>query len=327
MNKLRVLSLFSGIGAFEKGLINLGIDYELINFCEFDKYASKSYSLIYDVPETKNLGDINMVDETQIEDFDFMTYGFPCQSFSVAGLKLGFKDKNKGNLFFESMRIVKHKKPKIMVAENVKGLLSNDKGNTLKTILNTLELLGYNNYYQILNSVNFGIPQSRERVFIVSIRKDIDTGKFEFPTGQRTMKVVAEFIDEDNENRYLKKSLQPYLDPKYHREYSSNSGVKKVFDGNIQGYFNSDYSGKRMYSIYGVCPTLTTKKEAACFVEIRSELNSKERFRLQGFDDEDYYKVKGRVPEAQLKKQTGNSITVNVIQEILKNILISQNYM
>lgn len=301
------------------------MDYELVNYCEFDKHASKSYSLLYGVSEDKNLGDINNVDETKIEDFDLMTYGFPCQSFSVAGKRLGFEDPEKGNLFFESMRIVRHKKPTYLIAENVKGLVGHDKGNTFKTILNTLEFLGYNNYYQVLNSVNFDIPQSRERIFIVSIRKDVDKKLFKFPVGNFTNKVVADFIDKDNENRYLKESLKRFINNKYHRKYSSKNGIKKVFDGNVQGYFESDFGGKRLYSIEGVCPTLTTKKEMACFIEIESELNSKERLRLQGFNDEDYFKLKGKISEAQLKKQTGNSITVNVVQAIQENLLIAQN--
>lgn len=322
--KIKLLSLFSGIGAFEKGLINLGVDFKLINYCEFDKYPSKSYSLLYNVPESLNLGDINEVDETQLEDFDLMTYGFPCQSFSVQGKKLGFDDPEKGNLFFESMRIARYKKPKYMIAENVKGLVGHDNGNTFKTILATLDDLGYNNYYKVLNSVDFDIPQSRERIYIVSIRKDIDTYSFKFPAGKKTLKTVVDIIDKNNENRHLKDSLKPFLDKKFHKEYSSSNGVKKVFDGNAQGYFKSDFCGKRMFSIYGICPTLTTKTDAHNFVEIESGLNAKERLRLQGFTDEDYYKLKDNIPEAQIKKQAGNSITVNVIQKIQKQLLLAQ---
>ena len=150
--KLKLLSLFSGIGAFEEALKNIGVDFELINYCEFDPQIAKAYSLIHNVSEDLNLGDINKVDETKLEDFDLMTYGFPCQSFSAQGKRLGFEDETRGNLFFESMRIAKHKKPKYMVAENVKGLISHDKGNTFKIILETLESIGYNNYYKITTS-------------------------------------------------------------------------------------------------------------------------------------------------------------------------------
>ena len=105
--KLKMLSLFSGIGAFEEALKNIGINFKLINYCEFDSQISKAYSLIHNVSEDLNLGDINKVDETKLEDFDLMTYGFPCQSFSAQGKRLGFEDETRGNLFFESMRIAK----------------------------------------------------------------------------------------------------------------------------------------------------------------------------------------------------------------------------
>lgn len=325
MSKLKVLSLFSGIGAFEKGLQKLGVKYELVAYSEFDKYAAKSYSLIHNVSESMNLGDINKIDEKEIPDFDLMTYGFPCQSFSLQGKKLGFDDPDKGNLFFESMRIAREKKPKYLIAENVKGLVGHDNGNTFKTVLSTLEWLGYNNYYEVLNSVNYNIPQHRERIFVVSIRKDVDIKRFKFPRGEMTKLRVADLIDPNNEYRHLKDSLKPFLDEQYHQEYTSPTGIKKVFDGNVQGFFSSDFCGKRMYSIYGICPTLTTKTDAHNFIEIKSGLNAKERLKLQGFTDDDYAKLKGKVPEAQIKKQAGNSITVNVIEKILGNLLVSQN--
>lgn len=321
--KLRVLSLFSGIGAFEKALTNIGVNYDLVGFSEIDKYAIKSYCAIHNESEDKNLGDVSKVELDNIPNCDLITYGFPCQSFSVQGKKLGFEDREKGGLFFEAIRIAKDKKPKYMIAENVKNLISHDNGNTLSTVLSTLEDIGYVNYFKVLNSVNFGIPQRRERVFIVSIRKDIDK-KFEFPLGWELTKTVSDFIDKENEHRHLKDSLKPFLDPKYHKEYTSKDGTKKVFDGNSQGYFNSDFCGKRMYSIYGVCPTLTTKTDAHNFIEIKSGLNGKERMMLQGFSEEDYYRAIEVCPLAQIKKQAGNSITVTVLEEIFK-VLFKNN--
>lgn len=125
---VKLLSLFSGIGAFEKALTNLEIPFELIAYCEFDKYASKAYSVIHNVPETMNLGDITKVDEKTLSTgvVDILTYGFPCQPFSVAGKQEGFDDsKGRGNLFFDALRIIQHCKPKIAIAENVKNLAGN----------------------------------------------------------------------------------------------------------------------------------------------------------------------------------------------------------
>ncbi len=323
--KLRILSLFSGIGAFEKALSNLQVNFELVNYCEVDKYASKAYSMLHNVKECCNIGDINSVNEKLLSDFDLMTYGFPCQSFSIAGNKLGFEDKERGNLFFESMRIAAYKQPSFMIAENVKGLLHHDKGRTFKTVLDTLEKIGYNNYYQVLNSCDYGVAQSRERIFIVSIRKDIDTKQFEFPNKQKLDKTVVDILDNTERNRYIDKTLLQYCTQEYLKEYKGRNGIKKLFDGNSQGYFSSDYAGKRIYSIHGNAPTLTTRGKIT-FFEIQGQLNELELFRLQGFEDEDYYKLKNCFSKTQLRKMAGNSITVNVIEKILENLLTAQSY-
>lgn len=323
MDKLRVLSLFSGIGAFEEGMKELGIDYDLVNYCEFEEYPSKAYSLIHNVSEDLNLGDINNVDETKLDDFDLMTYAFPCQSFSIAGKRLGFDDPGKGNLFFESMRIAKYKKPKFMVAENVKGLTNHDNGDTFKVIINTLEELGYNNYYKVCNSINYDTPQNRERIFIVSIRKDIDDGSFHFPKEHRTSKTVRDILDVNGNRKLPKKSLQKYFTDEYCEvgKYDSNSGIVKLFDGCAEGYFTSSYTDNRIFSIDGVSPTLTTKNDAS-YYEIFGKLNHRERFALQGFKKEyaDLLKDNG-IPIGAIDKMSGNSITVNVIREILRILL------
>lgn len=182
---LNVLSLFSGIGSFEKALDNLGIPYNLLAYCEIDKNASKSYSLIHNVSEDLNLKDVTKIDELDILDpVDLITYGFPCQDISNAGKQKGFIDENgertRSGLFFEALRIIDDYRPKFAIAENVKALTSKKFSEEFKTVLDSLEEIGYNNYYQVLNAKDYGIPQNRERVFIISIRKDIDKG-FTFP--------------------------------------------------------------------------------------------------------------------------------------------------
>lgn len=182
---LNVLSLFSGIGAFEKALDNLGITYNLLAYCEIDKYASKAYSIIHNVPEDKNLKDVTKIDILDIEDrVDLVTYGFPCQDISNAGKQKGFTDENgertRSGLFFEALRIIEDYRPKFAIAENVKALTSKKFTEEFRIVLESLEEAGYNNYWQVLNAKDYGIPQNRERVFIISIRKDIDKG-FTFP--------------------------------------------------------------------------------------------------------------------------------------------------
>lgn len=182
---LKVLSLFSGIGAFEKALENLGIKHEVLAYCEIDKYASKAYSIIHDIPESKNLIDVTKVDILDIEDtVDLITYGFPCQDISNAGKQKGFVDekghRTRSGLFFEALRIIDDYRPKFAIAENVKALTSKKFKEEFETVLESLNEVGYNNYWAVLNAKDYGIPQNRERVFIISIRKDIDKG-FTFP--------------------------------------------------------------------------------------------------------------------------------------------------
>lgn len=185
---MKVLSLFSGIGAFEKAFDYLNIPYELVAYCEIDKYASKSYSAIHNVPETMNLGDITKVDEKALpKDIDLVTYGFPCQDISLAGKQKGLFNedgsKTRSGLFFDALRIIEETQPKVAIAENVKNLVGKKFKEQFRIVLDSLEQAGYNNKWCVLNAKDFGIPQNRERVFIVSIRKDIDNGLFQFPKG------------------------------------------------------------------------------------------------------------------------------------------------
>lgn len=183
---IKLLSLFSGIGAFEKALKNLGIEYELAGFSEIDKYAVKSYCAIHGVDESLNLGDITKIDEKKLpKDLDLITYGFPYQDISLAGKQKGMFNadgtQTRSGLFFEALRIIEGTQPKIAIAENVKNLTSKKFKLQFDIVLRCLEAAGYNNYWKVLNAKDYGIPQNRERVFIVSIRKDIDDGSFEFP--------------------------------------------------------------------------------------------------------------------------------------------------
>ena len=181
---LNVLSLFSGIGAFEKALENLNIDHEVVGYSEIDKYASNAYSAIHDISEEKNLNDVTKIDILDVEDtVDLITYGFPCQDISNAGKQRGFEHEGeltRSGLFFEALRIIEDYKTKFAIAENVKALVSKKFTKEFNIVLDSLDKAGYNNYWQVLNAKDYGIPQKRERVFIISIRKDIDKG-FTFP--------------------------------------------------------------------------------------------------------------------------------------------------
>lgn len=203
---MKVLSLFSGIGAFEKALERKGIDFELVNYCEFDKYASKSYSLIHNVSETMNLGDITKVNISELKSYsaDLITYGFPCQDISNAGKQRGFEydgQLTRSGLFFYASKIIGRVKPKVAICENVKALTGKKFTKEFETVLQTLEDMGYKNYWQVLNAKDYGIPQNRERVFIVSIRNDIDK-KYEFPTSIKLELRLKDILEKEVDEKY-----------------------------------------------------------------------------------------------------------------------------
>lgn len=205
---IKYLSLFSGIGAFEKAMQNLRIPYDLIGYCEIDKHASKSYSLIHHVPESKNFGDITKIDETKLpKDIDFISYGFPCQDISIAGNLKGFEDeegnKTRSGLFFDALRIITHTQPQFAIAENVKNLTSARFKKEFDIVLRSLEEAGYNNYWKVLDASDYGIPQHRERVFIVSIRKDVDHGLFRFPDPMELKTKMIDLLEDKVDDKYF----------------------------------------------------------------------------------------------------------------------------
>lgn len=209
---MKLLSLFSGIGAFEKALVNLGIPYELVGYCEIDKWASASYAAIHNVSEDMNLGDITKVDEKALpKDIDLVTYGFPCQDISLAGKQKGLFNEDgtqtRSGLFFEALRIIEETKPRVAIAENVKNLVGKKFKEQFAIVLASLEAAGYNNYWKVLNAKDYGVPQNRERVFIVSIRKDIDTKKFEFPKGFPLTKRLKDVLEDEVDEKYYCSSV------------------------------------------------------------------------------------------------------------------------
>ena len=161
---IKVFSMFSGIGGFEYGMLQSKHDFEIIGHSEIDKYANQIYDKHFE--GVKNYGDATKIDSRTLPDFDLLVGGFPCQAFSVAGLRRGLDD-TRGTLFFDIARILDYKRPRNFLLENVKGLLSHDSGKTFQTMLEVLSDMGYVVEWEVLNSKNFGVPQNRERVFIV----------------------------------------------------------------------------------------------------------------------------------------------------------------
>ena len=316
MEKLKVLSLFSGIGAFEKALEREKIPHEVVAYCEIDKFASKSYSTIHNIPESLNLGDISKVDTSAIPECDLVTYGFPCQDISVAGLQKGIKaNETRSGLLYEALRIIEAKKPKYAIAENVKNLVGKRFKGDFEQLLALLDDMGYNSYWQVLNAKDYGIPQNRERVFVISIRKDIDTKTFSFPEKQKLTLCLRDMLEETVDSKY-------FLTGKYDSIVKVNDNYS-LLQGGVFGCFEFT---RRVYETTYVAPTIPTcggrNTEPKIFDRgyVR-KLTPKECWRLMGFDDTDIDNCSSvGMSDTQLYKQAGNSIVVNVLQAIFREL-------
>jgi len=212
--KLKVLSLFSGYGTDNFALKRLGIPYECVGYADIDKYANQCFKQNHG---GKELGDVKLINPNDLEDFDLLTGGFPCQSFSVAGNMKGEIDP-RGSLFYEIIRIAEVKKPKYMLLENVKGLTCKKFKDTFDKILSELDRIGYNVYWKVLNSKDFGIPQSRERVWFVCFRKDIEHN-FEWPEPIELKIFIKDILEEQVDKKYylsekLQERFSKYLEEK-----------------------------------------------------------------------------------------------------------------
>lgn len=352
MTAIKILSLFSGIGAFERALENLHIPYNLVAYCEIDKYAAKAYSILHHVPMEKNLVDVTKIDVSKLpSDIDLVTYGFPCQDISKCGKERGLEyngEKTRSGLVWDAHNIIEQTKPKIAICENVANLTKPKFAKEFKAILSNLERMGYSNYWQLMNAKDYGVPQQRERVFIISIRKDIDKGSFSFPVKQPLTKDLDSLLEVLVPNKYyvseqmLKTILctgtknfraKPELNPKIaktltstmfkmHRASQDNYILREVTTNTSDAY--------RIYcATYGIARTLKANaggvgaKTGLYFrhpkLSVVRRLTPVECFRLMGFKDEDVVSLRAaHISDTQLYKMAGNSIVVDVLMAIFE---------
>ena len=249
---MKYLSLFSGIGSPESALENLGIKFELFGFSEIDKYAVKSYCAVHGVDESLNLGDITKIDVESLPlDIDLITHGSPCQDFSVAGSGKGgdIGTGTRSSLMWNTVAICEHCKPKYVIWENVKNVLSKKHRHNFDKYLEEMERIGYNNFYQVLNAKDYGVPQNRERIFVISIRKDIEKD-FKFPKGF------------DNGIR-LKDILEEEVEEKYYINTEKTEKLIQEFKSTNKKTLNINPSGKGMNGVVRndeIASTVTTNK-------------------------------------------------------------------
>lgn len=231
------------------------IPYELVGFSEIDKYAVKSYCAIHNVSPELNFGDIRELKFYDAkEKIDMMTWGFPCQDISVAGRLKGIEEGTRSGLYYQGIRILKETMPKYSIIENVKNLTSKRFEKEFEMILKDLDEAGYNSYWKVLNAKNYGVPQNRERVFIVSIRKDIDKGTFEFPEPIESEKRLKDVLEDEVDEKYFlsEKMIQGFI-----ANTNMNKDNKQIIDaGNLnnKGWYKSS---NKVYSNEGIAPTIT----------------------------------------------------------------------
>ena len=363
---MKVGTDFSGIGAPETALKYLGINFKSIFACDIDKYAKQSFLQLHKTQKFYN--DITTRNHKEVEQLDLYIAGFPCQSFSMAGKRKGFEE-TRGTLFFNVAEFIKINQPKVFVLENVKGLLSHNSGRTFQTIVDILsnnggtqngqisldmfdDGLGYNIYWQVLNTKNYGIPQNRERIFIVGFK---DFRQFSFPKPIKLKLKLGDMLqDNDKYNkkvdkkyflsdkaknkikRHNNKSTNNDISNCIHAGYYKQGGRDQQYIKVVDKYFlsdkmtkfvlNTDFREARPISKEGISRCLKVGGDVPCF-EVKTNtkkirrLTPLECWRLQGFLDQDFFKVQN-VSDTQLYKQAGNSITVDVLMHLFSKIYI-----
>lgn len=326
---LKSIDLFAGIGGIRMGFDNAFTDdIETVFVSEWDKFAQQTYSANF-MDEISINGDITQIDEKDIPAFDICLAGFPCQAFSLAGQRKGFKDNYKGmsrgTLFFDVARICEHHKPKVIFCENVKGLTIHDKGRTFEVIVGTLKEMGYTVFHKVLNSKDYGVPQNRERIYIVAFRNDIDSSGFVFPEPTDTTKTIKDIMERKPvpAKYYLSETYVETLKKHKARHEAKGNGFGyeiRSLDG-IAGAIVCGGMGRERNLIID-----KRQKDLTPTTHIKGEINKegirkmtpREWARLQGFPDS--YKLV--LADTHLYKQFGNSVTVPVIQAIAEQIKV-----
>ncbi len=359
---LKLATAFSGIGAVEHALYRMAIPYEIVFASDCDKFVKQSYFANYDINDHNWYDMVENIDGNKYKNhIDLLVGGTPCQSFSMVGKRKGFADK-RGNLFYEFIRLIEEIQPKMFIFENVKGLISHDKGDTWKTIQKAFDGLGYSFSYSVMNAKNFGIPQNRERLFVVGSR---DKNNFIFPNPVPLYFTMKDFLDDEVESKYFlpEKGIKFVTNDKnLKKKYTQIDGAIALcqkanqqfnwhgdFVISIKGHVDNKYFLSKKVKKYVLSPgtknfyskpeidlkiarpilsTMSKMHRAGVDNYISRgkhirRLTPRECLRLMGFDDT--FNI--IVSDTQMYRQAGNSIVVNVLMHILNNMeVINQKY-
>ncbi len=318
---LKCASFFAGVGGIDIGFENTGY-FKTVYANEFDPYPAKTFELNHDLKV--DIRDIHDVKSEDIPDFDVLLAGFPCQAFSIAGLRKGFDDdKGRGELFFELIRIMKNKRPRLAFFENVKNLVSHDNGNTFRVICEQLDILGYKHTSQVLNAMEYGnVAQNRERIYIVAFRDEEDFNHFLWPDRVPLTHSVKDIIDFENK-----------VDERYY--YTPGKYKDSIYEAICEAMADDDldnpaiYQWRRQYvrkNQSGVVPTLTANQgeggHNVCLVKTKfgiRKMTPRECFNTQGFPKT--FMLPQDQSDSRLYKQAGNSVCVTVISRIADSII------
>jgi len=294
MEKIKFIDLFAGIGGIRQSFEDKNT--RCVFSSEWDKFAQKTYEANFgEVPE----GDITKIEAFDIPKHDLLLGGFPCQPFSIIGKQEGFKNETQGNLFFDILRILEYHKPKAFLLENVAGILTNDNGRTLTIVLESLEGLGYNVNYEMLNSADFGLPQNRRRIYFVGFLKSMNVD-FKYPKGNPNKKIPISSILEDDVDGY---SISEHLQKNY--LFKKDDGKPQIVDKNSNIQVNTLVAS--YHKIQRITGTFVKGGETGLRL-----LSKNECLRLQGFPTDFIIPVS----RTQMYRQLGNSVSVPVVKAV-----------
>lgn len=351
---IKHLELFAGIGGFRQAIEILCNDFNLevhnIGFSEIDTYATKTYKANFKTDGEVEMGDIVSFTQDKdnivgLDDFNFLTGGFPCQSFSMMGKQKGFNDM-RGNVFFQILEIIKIKKPKYILLENVKNIITHNKGETLKVILQSIRDAGYPFvYYDVFNTKNFGLAQTRNRCYIFASQKKIsDNFKFDAQSVEASFKKIMyktsvihhkatyEVLDKEVDKKYyLSDIIKPTILSDGSKNFKSRSDIDQLIARPLtatmakmhracqDNYFSDDFINSENKEEY-VCRVFS--KEELRKKNIR-RLTPKEAFLLQGFNEDFFNNAQAMgISDSQLYKQAGNAVSVNSVYGILQYLIV-----
>lgn len=313
----------------------LDIDYEVVAISEIDKYAIQGYEAIHG--KVNNLGDISKIKVEDIPQHDLFTYSFPCTDVSNAGKQEGLiRGQTRSGLLYECEKIINHCRPKYLLMENVKNLVSKRFKPQFDEWLKYLESLGYTNYWQVLNAKNYGVPQNRERVFVVSILGEHTP--YEFPKPIPLNKCIADILEDQVDEKYYMNKPSNLVKEEHQKLLISQATKKGYIEMDLPGVCDLSYPTSktrrgRVQENGKVSPTLTASSQDICYIETTNQkddytirkLTPRERFRLMGMNDDDIDKIQqAGISDAQQYKMAGNSIVVDVLEAIFRNLFVKK---